>query len=355
MTIEYIPSTANVIKSVPKSSDAPFGVVDVDVVKPGKKRIITMGGEYTYMAQFANHYIKVINTVLAENNLSGIDVYGVYYTFGSRKADVERREIFRRAGRMLAPEDWRIMKNHAERIEHMENTEPVPGYLEPLFNAIIRPILTDDNGNVRAPNVVRQLAGEIRFWVHSQGSAVLYQLADFMANEMKKMGFEHEQIHDIQKQIVVIQHGPVSPLEHNRFTTLSFMSAADTTSRMHNTFYEYAHNHTENLYPSYFNQWGMNLFMAGQFHDRPGKEHLEGGLVNDEMQSLTDDGRLIHIAERNAILNALRTDSNDVKTLVNGNGVDIEELARNGEYFYKLMVRDTSSQTKQNPTHGYQK
>ena len=356
MSIEYIPSTANVIKSVPKSADAPYGVIDVDVVAPGRKRIVTLGGEFTYMAQFANHYIKLIKQLLTEANAADCDVYGVYYTFGSRKADVERREIFARAGRMIAPENhWRQMLTHAERLEHMENTEPVPGYLEPLYNALIKPILIDDAGNVRDAKTVKQLAEELRFYTHSHGSAVLYQLADIMADKMKQMNFTAEQIRDIQKQIVAVQHGPVSPLEHSRFTTLSFMSASDTTSRMYNTFYEYAHNNSENMYPSYFSQWGINLFMAGQFRETPGKEHDDLGLTAYIHKQLTDDGRVIHSAERNAILNSVRTNSNDVRTLVSGDGVDFDELARNGQWFYELMLRDTKSQTTQNPKPDYQR
>ena len=93
MSIEYKPSDAHVIKSVPYSDDAPYGVIEINQIVPNRPAIVIFGGELTDCAKHANHYIKQMQQILTEAKLSDIDIYSVYYDFGSRNSELERLSV----------------------------------------------------------------------------------------------------------------------------------------------------------------------------------------------------------------------------------------------------------------------
>lgn len=362
MSIKYIPSSAGVIKAVARTDENIYGTQEVDKITPGVPAIVIMGGELTYIPRFANYYIKQMKQVLAENNVSGTDIYSVFYEFGSRDAELERVQMFRVARHRLR----NLRRNPdvaASKTQHMLETEPTANYIKRLYEIIIHPILVLDTNGVQ-PDIAATLrnASKLRFYCHSHGAAVVRMLGDMMRDEMAKMGFGALDIKRIQKNIVVIQHSPMVPLEYPRFTTLSFVSASDTKMNFHNTFSEYALENNMNILPSYFPQAGAHLFATGQMYTKRGKEHDFVGLLRDGDAALTDDGRVIFAAERNAITNAVKSVIADVQTpsvreLVNGgpDAVDFDDLVRNGEWFYKLMMMELKMLRQQNPKHGNQK
>lgn len=360
MNIKYVPSNAGVVKAVEKSTENPYGIVSVEKLTPAVPSIIIFGGELTYVPRFANHYIKQIKQLMAENDVHGADIYSVFYEFGSREAEIERINLFRMAGHRL-----RNITRKKEVVEaktkHMTDTEPVPSYIEKLYDILIEPILVMGSDGT-TPDVVatENNAALLRMYAHSHGAAVIKMLGDVMADKMRKLKFTPAQIKKIQSKIIAIQHGPIAPLEKPRFTTLSFASASDTKMNMHNAFSEYALDNAENMYPSYFSQGGAHLFAAGQIKEGFKSEHDTPGLLKSEDKLLTDDGRVIFAAQRNAIINSIRAAINGntditVPELVSGNGVDFEELKSNGEWFYKMMLADIRSLPPQIPTPEYQK
>ncbi|MBQ8293847.1 MAG: hypothetical protein IJX89_00470 [Alphaproteobacteria bacterium] len=360
MNIKYIPSSAGVIKAVARTDENIYGTQEVDKIVPGVPAIVVLGGELTYVPRFANHYIKQIKRVLAENNVSGTDIYSVFYEFGSRDAALERIQMFQ-AARHKVQNSNRPADVVACKMQHMQSTEPTANYIKQLYKALIHPILVLDTAGVQ-PNVVATLqnASKLRFYCHSHGAAVARMLGNLMRDEMLNMGFKASDIKQIQQSIVVIQHGPIVPLEYPYFTTLSFMSASDTRMNFHNAFSKYASENSENIYPSYFPQAGAHLFVAGQISRNFGNEHDNIGLAKEEFQTLTDDGRIIFAAERNAITNAVKTAIAGVKVpsvreLVSGPGVDFNELVCNGEWFYKLMMTELKQLRQQNLKHVNQK
>lgn len=360
MSTVYKPSDAFLIKAVPYSDAAPYAMTEVDAITPGVPCIIMFGGELTYCARFANHYIKQMRQTLTEGGVSGADMYSVYYDFGSRDAGLERAQLFRDAGHKIEKlnRNQEFAKN---KTQHMLETEPTPRYIEKLYKMLCEPILGTMPGGVRVDTAtVRKNASLVRMYAHSHGAAAIRMLGDMMAARMAELGFTQSEIRDIQQQIVVIQHGPIVPLEHPRFTTLSFGSASDTRINTHNKFSEYVFDHAEDVYPSYFSQGGAHMFTAGQLKINIGSEHDDAGLVKAEEKLLTPDGRIIFAAERNAIVNSVRAaidgrDTPSVPDLASGNGVDFDALKNNGEWFYKVMLADIKNQTKQNPKHANQK
>lgn len=354
--MEYKPSSAHVIKSVPKTPDNEYGVITVDSINPNRPLIVVFGGELTGIPRYANHYIKQMKSVLGGANISDVDIYSIYYDFGSRDTESERVQLFRAAGHKIR-NLTRSIQDIDKNIAHMSETEPVPNYIKQLGNIILNPILVSGAESTRVPaSIAAQRASNIRFYAHSHGAAAITILGEYMADVMTQMGYTPDEIKQIQKNIIVIQHGPITPLEHPRFTTLSFASASDTKMNLHNRFSEYAYDNSFDLYPSYFSVAGANLFAAGEISTKLAKEHDNEGLTNPE--TLTEDGLVLMAAERNAIVNAMRTAGrpvSSIRDLVSGDGVNFDMLKANGDWFFKNMIADLRQQKKQNPKHDYQK
>ncbi len=354
--MDYKPSNVRIIKSVPKTPDNEYGVVDVDAIDFNSPCIVVFGGELTDNPRFANHYIKQMKHVLGEQDAQRVNIYSLYYDFGSRDTNSERVQLFRAAGHRIRNMSTPIEKIN-QNIEHMAQTEPTPKYIQRLYDMIINPILVSGAAGTRLDiNIVAQRMSNVRFYAHSHGAAVISMLGTYTVQKMKVMGYGAREIRNALRNIVVIQHGPITPLEHPDFTTLSFASASDTKMNLHNKFSEYAYENSCDLFPSYFDRGGANLFAAGEVSTLITKEHDNEGLTNPE--HLTEDGQIIFDAERNAIRNSMRMAGQptpSVRDLVAGPGVNFDMLAANGQWFYRNMITDLKSQMKQNPKHDYQK
>ncbi len=354
--MKYKPSSVHIIKSVPKSETNEFGVVDVEAIDPTKPLIVAFGGELTNIPRYANHYIKQIKHVLNTAGIFGTDIYSIYYDFGSRDTESERIQLFRAAGHKI-----RNLSNNIETIDaniaHMQAAEPTPIYIQQLGSILLTPMLASGAEGTRvSADIIAKRASNVRFYAHSHGAVAITMFGDYMYDKMKQLGYTAKEIKQVQQNIIVIQHGPITPLEHPRFTTLSFASASDTKMNLHNKFSEYTADNYFDLLPAYFPQGGAHLFAAGEISTSIAKEHDNDGLVNTEQ--LTEDGQIIFAAERNAIVNSIRMAGHtapDVRELVSGDGVNFDILTANGEWFYKNMISDIKSQPKQIPTHDYQK
>ena len=350
---EYVPSDVMLVKAVDKSFEHPYGVMEVDTVVPGKPAMVILGGDLTSLPRHANYYTKEIRSVLKAAQLDKIDVYALYYKFGSRNSYVERINMFERAGRKIrvldVDDDIFFMRS-----DHMRKTEPCALYLDKLYDAIIRPIISKN------PDEIRKNAQMLRFYTHSHGGFVVRELAMRMKRQLHKMKMDDDVIKDIQQQIIAIQHAPIAPLEEPDFTTLTFASASDTAMNMHNHFSNYIQDNACDIYPSYIKTGKTHLFIVGQTKECFHGEHDVRGLnVNDE-DLLTPDGKILFHTERNAIVNAMRIalqkqNIPPVRDLVAGHGTDFDTMQENGKSLYKRMVRDIRIQMQQNPKHGYQK
>ncbi len=361
MNQDYRTSDARIIKAVPKTAENPYGIIDVDSVTVGTPAIIALGGEFTYTQQAANHYISQIRQILTKHHIDGADIYSVYYNFGSRYADLERQEIFRAASRKIKEaEHPNAREFRRNKIAQMQENEPNPIYVQKLYNMIIKPMIFNENGVVRPIAEIAENTNKLRMYAYSHGAAVIYAMGKIATTEMKQSGIAPSDAKKLLKNIVVIQFGPVAPLEHPVFTTLSFASGSDTMSDGHNNFSEYMYENAENLYPGYFSQLGTHVFIAGKINERYDKEHDDSGVVSDD--GLTEDGQVLFSLERNAIVNVMRATVQNrptpsVQEMVSGHGVDFEELKHNGNVFYDRMVKRLRAQKnqKQIPEPDYQK
>lgn len=351
--INYMPSTAVLVKAVTKSFEHPYGVMEVDAITPGRPAIVILGGDLTSLPRHANYYTKEIKSVLGDCKLNDVDVYAVYYKFGSRNSYVERINMFKNVGhriKFLKVDDEIFEK----RDEHMQQTEPRALYIKTIFDMVIRPIISTDVKHTR------QNAAMLRFYTHSHGGYVVRELGKKMERVLEKQKLNAKQIKDIQKQIIAIQYGPIAPLENPEFTTITFGSASDTAMNLHNQFTEYVQDNSFDVLPSYICTNNSHLFIVGQAKENLIGEHDPKGLhVNDD-ECLTPDGKILFAAQRNVIVNTMRATANKCPTpqihnLVSGNGIDFDSMKQSGTNLYQRMLREIRIQMRQIPKHGRQK
>lgn len=357
----YKLSDANLVRRVPKSEDAPHGIVPADSIPVNTPCIVAFGGELTEKPQHANAYASALNKLMIENNIKDIDVYSVMYQFGSRDSKMERAELFRAAGRRIsAPEHPITRAAYEKQLQEINKNEPVPNYISKLFDIILRPRFSDAAGDRLPTDEVLKRARKIKFYTHCHGAATVYQMANMMHDEMRRMGYLPRDIANIQKNILVIQHSPLGPLTNLRFTTLSFASAEDTMLQNHgNKFAQWIYDNSADIIPSFFEEPNGNIFVAGHLKEASFQEHDFRGLLksDEDLWPLTEDGKIIFAAERNAIVNGARHSVHggplpSVSELVDGDGVDFEAMKHNGDFFFNFMLAELR---QQNPKRGHQK
>ena len=352
-TIDYMPSTAIMVKAVEKSFEYPYGVKDVNSITPGRPAIVILGGDLTSLPRHATYYTKEIKSVLSDAELHDVDVYAFYYKFGSRSSYVERINMFKNAGHKI--NSLNVDQDVFEkRSEHMKQTEPRALYIKKIFDMVIRPIISTDE------NHIKQNAAMLRLYTHSHGGYIARELARIMKHELKTQNLSDNKIKDIQKQIIAIQHGPIAPLENPDFTTVTFGSASDTAMDMHNQFTEYVTNNSGDIFPCYLGGKNSHLFIVGQSKKNFDGEHDPRGLAAEDENVLTPDGKILFTAERNVIVNTMRAAANKhptphINKLVSGNGIDFDSLKQSGTFLYNRMLGDIRNQMQQNPIRGRQK
>ena len=349
----WVPSSATIIQRVPKSDKAPHGAINVTDIPVNTPAFVVLGGELTVNARGANSYAKILKNALAENGVFGINVYSVAYRFGSRNPVVERTEQFKIAGRRLR--QGPIVQDQYKKVMlEMRANEPVPNYVQQLFDILLRPRIVDANGGRVSPNDAMKNLQRIKFFAHCHGASVVWQMGNLMADEMLHLGYTANDIHDIQQELVVIQHNPVAPLTKQRFNTISFASAEDTMMRNHNNlFADWMYENSADIVPCFFDSEYGKIFIGGHLKELAFKEHDLTGLLksDDEKWPLTPDGEIIFGAERNALARAAQSAINgtavmSVDQLVDGNGIDTDSLRRNGEMLYNIMLADIRQQMK---------
>ena len=350
---EYTFSNAGLIKSVERSAEHPYAVKEVESVDIDKPILVLFGGEFTYIPQSANHYIKQMKAVFEPYDVGDINIYSVYYEFGSRHADIERTELFKAAGRRINQKlHPNAEKFRQEKLDLMKQNEPTPEYIAKLYRAIILPLIIKPDGTLLDKKTIAKNFSKLRMYGYSHGAAAIYMLGQYTKKELQKRGLSSTETAKLMQNIIAIQFGPVAPLEHPPFKTLSFMSGSDTRVDGFNNFSEYMYDNAENLYPAYFHNLGADMFVAGKINERFDGEHNDEGIMSE--QNLTEDGKILFNALRYAIFNSLNSTNADVEKLVSGPGVNFKEMKQNGEVFYDRMLNRLRAQ-KRIPAHDYQK
>ncbi len=332
---------AKIIRRIAKSDTCVYGAVAATNIPTNKTRIVIFGGERTQSVKDANYYASMISRLVAFYGLRDVDIYSAYYDFNTTNRNTERANVFKNARSKI------LNKNNA-LFDINDN------YIQDLYGYVIRPCIVDKNDNKLPDLEALQNIRNLIIFTHSHGSVPAYAFQDIMVVDMRKHGYDNRVIANIMKNLLVVQHAPVSPLEKNKFNTISFMSANDTKMNFHNKFSQYVYEHNEDLLPSYFSLG--NFFAVYGFTYQLIDEHQITGLVpNKNQDMLTPDGAIIMAAERNAIINGVIASQRgapipairDLITSAMPTDIvrpDFETLKQNGEFFMKIMQHDMQAE-----------
>ena len=328
-----------IIRRVPKTKANIYGAIPVTDIPVDEPCIVAIGGELTTMIKDANYYASLLEKLVTFYNIKNFNIYAVYYDFG-RQYDVRKTE---RENAFIAARSKILNKNS-------EITPVNTKYIDDLYDVIIRPRIVDKNGEKLSDNAALQNMRNLIIYTHCHGSVPVRAFQDTMSKQLRELRYSARATYNIMKNLLVIQHAPVSPLEKSKFNTVSFMSANDTAMNFHNKFSEYVAEHDEDLLPSYFPLG--NFFVTHAFTHQYIAEHQITGLVPDKYQDmLTPDGAIIMAAERNAIVNGVLSAQRgapipgirDLIASVSTKDVvkpDFDTLAQNGEFFMHIMRKD---------------
>ncbi len=302
--------------------------------------IIAFGGDQTNNATNANYYTTMLHTTLIHNGIRDMNVYGAFYDIDGTTSACIRTRAFKNAGR---------------KVPKMYDSNDISDtHIYQLYDMILRPRLFDYDGKKLSPTVASERVGKLKFYAHCHGAVIIHEMANIMTRKMKNAGYTDPEIKQIQQQLLVLQYAPLAPLEHAKFTTISFASAADWMMRGHrNCFADYMNENSNDVLPMFFDASHGNIFAAG--HLKQGvDEHKPFALWqidNPEPFELTNDGKIIFKAMRNALVRgALHSTTGgplpEIKTLTNGYGVDFNKLRKLGDWFYTTMVTDLRNMHK---------
>lgn len=357
---DYVPSDAKIIRRIPATPGNTSSVIHCERVPFDVPCIVAFGGELTYCDQFANAYAKTLENLFKEYGVTGNNIYSVVYEFGSYDSTLERAKLFRIAGRKLELSDRTETAQRLEqKLRNMNKNEPIPNYIINLYNILLRPRIADSGNKKLATDMAENRMRRIKFYAHCHGAATIAQMAHYMHGEMLKIGYTLHETAKIMKNLLVIQHSPLAPLDNTKFTTLSFASAEDTALNHRNKFSEYIFENSADISPSFFAEPLGNIFVGGKLKTGIRGEHDHTGLIKTEFNSkfLTDDGMIIFGAERNALargaMHSVRGGTlPSISELVSDENIDFDAMKRNGDFLYKVMLTDLR---QQNPKRGHQK
>ncbi|MDR2413017.1 MAG: hypothetical protein LBD50_02270 [Rickettsiales bacterium] len=338
---KYIPSSINIILRTAKTPSNPHGAENVKFVAMDKPAVFIIGGSGTEEGKHANHYAARMESLLRANNLQDkVNIYSVFFKFNSRTPFLDRVNLFRKSGR-----NPHITPDEAAQFDIMMANEPEPKFIEKLFRILIRPRIADKKKNRLDFNTAVDNISKLRIFLHCYGSSVILYLQKMMRAKMLEIGYSTSETALIQKNLLVIAHTPSAPIDKSDFTFLAFGSAEDETVEHYNIFNAYARIHSSELKPSFFPKPYGNLFAVGDSKISGENEHHTTGLAPCENAVLTKDGGILFAAERNVIVNSLKSSLDggplpSVEELVSGPDIDFKQMLENGTRFIKAMVRD---------------
>ena len=296
---QFVGSSSYLIKNNPAATRGQKQFVSVYEIPVGKPVLVIFGGALTTTDTKAYGYIEHIAKKIPQAN--DVDVYSAVYQFESVDPMLVKIQTFRRAGRKIALDTNAVIARRKEQqLQEINKNEPTPGYIEDLYDAIIQPRIVRGK-----PQETLKHMRDLVIYSHCHGAIVVKLLGDMAVKNMQQANFSPAQIKEILSNTVVIQHNPTAPLEDGVFTTLNFASATDDTLNYHDDFSKQVLGRKD-IEPTFMGNDYANLFVASNLNkDIHGSEHGFSIGYQQTDDSLTEHGKIIFTAQRNALGNAI--------------------------------------------------
>lgn len=302
-------SSANFIKIPLENPNRLEFTTSMDLSRPS---ILILGGENTNTHEWARNYCITIAKTLYLNGIkSGLDLYSVCYKLRDRKNDLDRLNLFR---------EFRDTKNLLDYsngltmtdITYMNQSYPLsntyPSYIYDILNFAFIPRLLGCNDQIQSPKKIKENFRKMIIFTHCHGTYVLRMIEKYMQQESNRFTYCLQDMYDIQKSILTINHAPFAPLEQCKFYSVSFTSASDPEINYYNELSYHMRKSPDKFKTAFFGQKFGNLMITNRIKEDIIKEHSQVGLSGDprDEHALTENGKILFATERNALLEGTR-------------------------------------------------
>lgn len=302
-------STVNFIKIPLDNPNKLEHTTSMDLSKPC---ILILGGENTNTQEWARNYCITIAKTLHLNNIkSGLDVYSVCYKLRDRNSDLDRLNLFR---------EFRDTKKLFEYgngltvtdVTYMNQSYPLsntyPSYIYDIINFAFIPRMVGRNDQMLGSKKIKENFRNMLVFTHCHGTYVLRMIEKYLHQESNKFTYSLQDMYEIQKSILAINHAPFAPLEQCKFSAVSFTSASDPQINYFNELSYHMRLSPNKFKPAFFGQKFGNLMITSRIKEDITKEHSQVGLSGDprDEHTLTANGQILFATERNALLEGTR-------------------------------------------------
>ena len=274
--------------------------------------ILILGGENTNTQEWARNYcISIAKTLYLNGITHGLNIYSACYKLRDRNSDLDRLNLFREY------RDTKSLLDYGNGITltdiaYMNQSYPLgntyPNYIYNIFNFAFIPRLLGHNDQIQSPNKIKENFRKMLVFTHCHGTYVLRMIEKQMQQEFDKFAYSLQDMHEIQKSILTINHAPFAPLEQCKFTSLSFTSASDTQINYYNELSYHMRKTPNKFKTAFFGQKFGNVMITNRIKEDITKEHSQVGLSGDprDEHTLTANGKILFATERNALLEGTR-------------------------------------------------
>lgn len=302
-------SAANFIKIPLDNPNKLEFTASMDMSKPC---ILILGGENTNTHEWAYNYCITIAKTLHLNGInSGLDIYSTYYKLRDRNSSLDRLNLFREF------RDTKSLVNYGNNltttdITYMNQSYPLsntyPRYIYDIINFAFIPRIVGRNVQMLSVKKIQENFRNMIIFTHCHGTYVLRMIEKYLHQESNKFTYSLQDMYEIQKSILAINHAPFAPLEQSKFSAVSFTSASDCQINYYNELSYRMRTSPNEFRPAFFGPKFGNVMITSRIKEDITKEHSQVGLSGDprDEHTLTRNGQILFATERNALLEGTR-------------------------------------------------
>lgn len=274
--------------------------------------ILILGGENTNTHEWTRNYcITIAKTLHLSGITGGLDIYSVSYKLRDRDCGLDRLNLFREfrdTDTLLNNSNGLTMTD----IKYMNLSYPLsntyPNYIYDIINFAFVPRMVGRNDQMLSPKKISENFRKMIVFTHCHGTYVLRMIEKYLNQESNRFTYSLQDMRDIQKCILAINHAPFAPLEQCNFSAVSFASASDSQISYYNELSHQMRKSPRTFKPAFFGPRFGNIVITSKIKTDPTKEHSQVGLSGDprDEHALTENGQILFAVERNALLAGTR-------------------------------------------------
>ena len=274
--------------------------------------IFILGGENTNTQNWARNYCISIAKALYFNGItSGLNIYSTCYKMRDRNSSLDRLNLFREyrdTQSLLDYGNGLTMTDITYMNQSYTLSNTYPQYIYDILNFAFIPRLLGRNDQMQNTKKIKENFRKMIVFTHCHGTYVLRMIEKYLQQESNKFTYSLQDMYDIQKSILVINHAPFAPLEQCKFSAVSFTSASDTQLNYYNELSYHMRKSPNKFKPAFFGQKFGNVMITSRIKEDITKEHSQVGLSGDprDEHTLTEYGKILFATERNALLEGTR-------------------------------------------------